>query len=305
MPGSSRVFQSIEIGDSDEALEEFKRAEAFLEANGPMVKMKERERERQSKEQTRPIERVKKLSLSQRRPIERVKKNYISQPRPLSLIPLSPSLTLSLSLSNKQLGLSPPLSALDSDSAALLLESYDADPSWAAKGPARVQKPAPLLAGCLVIELFDADAPRACANFRALCTGEKGLSKSCKKPLHYKGTVFHRIITGFICQGGDFVRGDGSGAESVFGGKFKDEPAALKRRHDAPGVVGMANSGKNGNGCQFYVTLAAAPQCDGKHVVVGKVVEGLEILERIASEAASEGGVPRVRVAVADCGVCE
>lgn len=158
----------------------------------------------------------------------------------------------------------------------------------------------------MAIELFDAasEAPKAFENFRALCTGEKGISRATKKPLHYRNTVFHRIVKGFVCQGGDFVRGDGSGAESIFGGKFKDEPSALKRKHDAAGVVGMANSGKNGNGCQFYLTLAAAPRCDGKHVVVGKVVEGIEILERIEREAASESGAPLVRVAIADCGVC-
>ena len=188
----------------------------------------------------------------------------------------------------------------------MLLESYSADPSWsAAKGPARTEKPAPLVAGRLVIELFDAAAPRACENFRALCTGEKGISKASKRALSYKGTAFHRIVAGFVCQGGDLVRGDGSGAESVFGGKFKDEAAGLKLRHAAAGVVGMANSGKNGNGCQFYFTRAEAPRCDGKHVVIGRVVEGLEVLQRIESEAASESGVPRVRVAVADCGVCE
>ena len=218
------------------------------------------------------------------------------------------------SLKKEQLGLSPPLSALDKESASLLLESYNADPSWSsAKGAARVEEPAPILAGRLLIDLLDDDAgdaaPRALDNFRSLCTGEKGVSKACKKPLHYKGTVFHRIVKGFVCQGGDFVRGDGSGAESIFGGKFKDEPAALKRKHDAAGVVGMANSGKNGNGCQFYLTLAAAPRLDGKHVVVGRVAEGegggLELLERIDREVASESGAPRVRVAVADCGVCE
>lgn len=175
-----------------------------------------------------------------------------------------------------------------------------------AKGPARAEKPKPLRAGRLTIELFDAaaESPKALENFRALCSGEKGISKASRKPLHYKGTVFHRIVAGFVCQGGDFVRGDGSGAESIFGGKFKDEPAALKRKHDARGIVGMANSGKNGNGCQFYVTLAAAPSCDGKHVVVGRVVEGLEVLERIEREAASESGAPLARVVIADSGVC-
>lgn len=282
MKNSSRVFLSISIGDLDAyavAQDEFKRAEAFLEANGAMVRIdgtiKANDRARAKGKR--------KLSLNLL--------PLLSRPPP----------------QKKQLGLCPPLSALDKDSAALLLESYDADPSWAAaKGPARLEEPAPLLAGRLVVDLFDGDAPKACENFRALCTGEKGDSKACKKPLHYKGTVFHRIVKGFVCQGGDFVRGDGSGAESIFGGKFKDEPAALKRKHDAAGVIGMANSGKNGNGCQFYVTLAAAPRCDGKHVVVGRVVEGLEVLERIEAEAATETGVPRVRVAVADCGiVCE
>jgi len=205
-----------------------------------------------------------------------------------------------------QLGLSPPLSSLDQESASLLLETYNSDPTWlSAKGPARTTKPPPLLAGRLVIDLFDSEAPRACENFRALCTGEKGISKASKKPLHYKGTRFHRIVKGFVCQGGDFVRGDGSGAESIFGGgKFKDEAGGLKQKHDKPGVVGMANSGKNGNGCQFYVTLKEASRCDGKHVVVGSVVEGIEILSRIEEEAASESGSPRVRVAIADCGVC-
>lgn len=227
-----------------------------------------------------------------------------------------------------QLGLSPPLSSLDEESASLLLESYHSDPSWSAKGPARVQKPPPLVAGRLIIELFDdGGADKARENFRCICTGEKGISKGTKKPLHYKNVVFHRIVKGFVVQGGDVVRGDGSGAESIFGGKFKDEPAALKRKHDAVGVVGMANGGaKNGSACQFYITLAPGlNRLDGKHVVVGRVllddddgggggsiegggggggVKGIDLLKRINDEAASESGEPRVRVAIGDCGEC-
>lgn len=89
--------------------------------------------------------------------------------------------------------------------------------------------------------------------------------------------------SGFVAQGGDFVRGDGSGGDSIYGGKFNDDKAALKLKHDAAGVVAMANSGKNTNSCQFYITLAPAPACDGKHVVFGKVVEGMEVITRIGS----------------------
>lgn len=115
-------------------------------------------------------------------------------------------------------------------------------------------------------------------------------------------------------QGGDVVRGDGSGTESIFGGKFKDEPSALRRKHDSIGIVGMANGGaKNGSACQFYVTLAQdLSRLDGKHVVVGRVsldedgggAKGIDLLRRIDDEAASESGEPRVRVAIGDCGEC-
>jgi peptidylprolyl isomerase len=209
-----------------------------------------------------------------------------------------------------QLGLDPaaPLASLSADDRDLLAEAYAADPAYASAGPARLDPPTPLRAGRLVIDLHSTACPKAAENFRALCTGEKGVSKACGKPLHYLKTPFHRIVKGFVMQGGDVVRGDGSGKESIYGpGTFNDEKGGLALKHDGPGVVGMANSGRHGNACQFYITLAAAPACDGKHVVVGRVVEGLEVLQAVEAAAASEGGggAPRVRVAVGGCGVLE
>jgi peptidylprolyl isomerase len=121
--------------------------------------------------------------------------------------------------------------------------------------------------------------------------------------LHFKGCPFHRIQSGFVAQGGDVTRFDGSGGESIYGKKFNDEKDALKLKHDAPGVVAMANSGKNSNSSQFFVTLQKAPQCDGKHVVIGRVTpEGLPVVAAIAA-AGSASGAPAVMVVVADCGV--
>eukprot|EP00198_Chlamydomonas_reinhardtii_P000963 XP_001690298.1 peptidyl-prolyl cis-trans isomerase, cyclophilin-type [Chlamydomonas reinhardtii] len=187
---------------------------------------------------------------------------------------------------------------------SMLLEAYAGDPSWASKGDASTRRPADIRAGRVVVELYDKEVPKTVDNFKCLLTGEKGLGKSSKKPLHYKGNKFHRVVKGFCCQGGDIVRGDGSGGDSIYGGQFNDEKPGLKFKHDAPGVLSMANSGKNTNTSQFFFTLAPAPQCDGKHVVFGKVVEGLEVLARIDAEVASADGTPRLDVTVADCGVC-
>jgi cyclophilin family peptidyl-prolyl cis-trans isomerase len=163
----------------------------------------------------------------------------------------------------------------------MLLDAYAADKTWSAKGPARIAPVAPLRAGRLVIELFEKDAPKAAENFRCLVTGEKGLGKASKKPMHYKGVRFHRIVKGFCMQGGDIVRGDGSGGDSIYGGKFNDDKGGLALKHGGSGAVAMANSGKNTNQSQFYVTLGPAPQADGKHVVFGRVVEGIELLARV------------------------
>ncbi|EFN54797.1 hypothetical protein CHLNCDRAFT_13673, partial [Chlorella variabilis] len=157
--------------------------------------------------------------------------------------------------------------------------------------------------GRLLVELSSfKEAPKAVENFRCLCTGERGTGKASGKALHYKGVRMHRAVASFLVQGGDVVKGDGSGGDSIYGGKFKDEPAALKLKHDAAGVVGFANSGKNSNTSQFYITFGPAPQCDGKHVVIGRVVEGLDVLKQIEELAASSDGTPRTDVVVVDCG---
>lgn len=151
----------------------------------------------------------------------------------------------------------------------------------------------------IVIQLFASVVPKTAENFRALCTGEKGIGESTGKPLHYKGTSFHRIIKGFMAQGGDFSRGNGTGGESIYGGKFGDEN--FKLTHDGPGYLSMANSGPNTNGSQFFITFKRQPHLDGKHVVFGKVVNGLDILKKIEQVGTSDGK-PTQPVKIIDCG---
>lgn len=131
-----------------------------------------------------------------------------------------------------------------------------------------------------------------------LCTGEKGVGMSGSK-LHYKGCKFHRIIPHFIVQSGDFIANDGSRNESVYGAKFEDESYVVK--HDQPGIVSMANSGRDSNGGQFFITLVRAPWLDGRHVAFGKVIEGMEIVDLIQA-AGTSTGVPRQQILIADCG---
>lgn len=147
---------------------------------------------------------------------------------------------------------------------------YASDYDWSPKGPIQV-KPQP---NCrVIIKLFEDTSPLACENFEALCVGNKGKAKASGLPLHYKGVKFHRIVPNFIIQGGDIVMQNGTGGESIYGKKFKDERGGLTRRHDKAGIVSMCNSGKNSNTSQFFVTLreGGCPQCDGKHVVFGEV----------------------------------
>ncbi|KDO68608.1 hypothetical protein CISIN_1g006162mg [Citrus sinensis] len=151
----------------------------------------------------------------------------------------------------------------------------------------------------IVIELFADVVPKTAENFRALCTGEKGIGKSTGKPLHYKGTMFHRIIKGFMIQGGDFSKGNGTGGESIYGGKFTDEN--FKLDHNGPGILSMANSGANTNGSQFFITFRRQHHLDGKHVVFGKVVKGLNIVKKI-EQVGTGDGKPAQPVKIIDCG---
>ncbi|GDY00900.1 peptidyl-prolyl cis-trans isomerase [Planctomycetota bacterium] len=156
----------------------------------------------------------------------------------------------------------------------------------------------PKKAGRIVFELFQDVVPKTAENFRALCTGEKGIGKE-GKPLHYKGSGFHRIIQQFMCQGGDFTRANGTGGESIYGQKFADENFKLK--HTTTGLLSMANAGPGTNGSQFFITTVITPWLDGKHVVFGKVIEGLEVLAAM-EVAGSRDGKTSSAVVIEDCG---
>ena len=152
-------------------------------------------------------------------------------------------------------------------------------------------------AGRVVMELF-ADTPKSSENFRCLCTGEKGTGNS-GKPLHYKGVAFHRVIPGFMAQGGDFTRGNGTGGESIYGPKFADENFIHK--HTGAGVLSMANAGPNTNGSQFFLCFDAFPHLDGMHCVFGHMTEGKEVLTAM-EQMGSQSGATRAPVVIADCG---
>ena len=152
----------------------------------------------------------------------------------------------------------------------------------------------------MTIELFADTTPKTAENFRALCTGERGTSAISNRSLSIAGSKFHRVISGFMAQGGDFTKGDGTGGESIYGEKFRDEN--FIRKHDSPGMLSMANSGPNSNGSQFFLTFKPTAHLDGRHVVFGKVIDGLNVLKVIENVATDKGDRPKQDVCIEACG---
>uniref|UniRef100_A0A8C5IG62 E3 SUMO-protein ligase RanBP2 n=1 Tax=Junco hyemalis TaxID=40217 RepID=A0A8C5IG62_JUNHY len=145
--------------------------------------------------------------------------------------------------------------------------------------------------GHITMELFANIVPRTAENFRALCTGEKGFG--------FKNSRFHRIVTDFVCQGGDITNHDGTGGRSIYGTAFEDENFIVK--HTGPGLLSMANKGRDTNNSQFFITLKKAEHLDFKHVVFGFVKDGMDVVKKIESFGSPKGLV-NGRIVITDCG---
>nr|XP_054751766.1 NK-tumor recognition protein-like [Lytechinus pictus] len=154
--------------------------------------------------------------------------------------------------------------------------------------------------GRIIFELFSDICPITSENFRALCTGEKGMGKTTNKPLHYQGSSFHRIVKDFMIQGGDFSAGTGTGGESIYGGTFADENFELK--HDRPHLLSMANRGKDTNGSQFFLTTKPAPHLDGIHVVFGSVLQGQDVVSQVENTRTDAKNRPLTDIRITNCG---